>query len=218
MKSLQIANFYSFLGVKMGNVVTVSAILLAAGEAKRIGKPKLLMPFGGSTVLERTLDNLLTSRVGEVIVVLGPRAGVIKQVIANRKVKVVANPDYHLGMSTSLITGLSLVDDKAQRIMIALADQPLIYSEIYDILIEASLSYDRGIIIPIYQGRRGNPIIFSAKYKQELFKLKGDVGGRQIVRRHPDDILEVAVNSEGINLDIDNMYDYFRLLSYKVEE
>ncbi len=202
----------------MGKVITVSAILLAAGEAKRIGRPKLLMPFGGGTVLERTLDNLLTSKVDEVIVVLGPRAGVIKQVIADRQVKVVVNPDYHLGMSTSLITGLSLVDDRAQRIMIALADQPLIYGETYDRLIEASLSCDKGIIIPVYQGRRGNPIIFSAKYKQELFKLKGDVGGRQIVRQYPDDILEVAVHSEGINLDINTMYDYLRLLSDKVED
>ena len=196
----------------------VSAILLAAGEAKRIDRPKLLMPFGGGTVLERTLDNLLTSKVGEVIVVLGPRAGVIKQVIADRQVKVVVNPDYHLGMSTSLITGLNLVDDRAQRIMIALADQPLIYGETYDRLIEASLSCDKGIIIPVYQGRRGNPVIFSTKYKQELIKLKGDVGGRQIVKQYPDDIFEVAVHSESINLDIDTMYDYLRLLSDKVED
>ena len=202
----------------MGKVITVSAILLAAGEAKRIGRPKLLMPFGGGTVLERTLDNLLTSKVDEVIVVLGPRAEVIKQVIADRQVKVVVNPDYHLGMSTSLITGLSLVDDRAQRIMIALADQPLIYGDTYDRLIEASLSCDKGIIVPVYQGRRGNPIIFSAKYKQELIKLKGDVGGRQIVRQYPDDIFEVAVHSEGINLDINTMYDYLRLLSDKVED
>lgn len=189
----------------------VSAILLAAGEAKRIGRPKLLMPFGGGTVLERTLDNLLTSKVDEVIVVLGPRAGVIKQVIDNRPVKVVVNPDYHRGMSTSLITGLSLVGDRAQRIMIALADQPLIDGEIYDRLIEASLSCDKGIIVPTYQGRRGNPIIFSTRYKQELIKLKGDVGGRQILRQYPDDILEVAVHSESINLDINTMYDYLRL-------
>lgn len=189
----------------------VSAILLAAGESKRMVRPKLLLPFGSGTILEQTVDNLLSSRVDEVIVVLGARAQEMKEVIASRPVKVVVNPDYHQGMSISLVTGLSLVDDKAQRVMVALADQPLIAKETYNRLIEGSLACDKGIIIPTYQARRGNPIIFSARYKGELLGLKGDFGGRQILKQHPDDILEVAVDSESINLDINTMDDYLKL-------
>lgn len=190
----------------------VSVILLAAGESKRMGKPKLLLPFGKGTVLGQTIDNLLSSKVGEVIVVVGYRAQGMIKAIANRPVKVVVNPFYHQGMSTSIVTGLNLVDDKAQWLMIALADQPLINSKTFNRLIKESLGADKGIIIPIYGGKRGNPIIFSTKYKEELLSLKGDVGGRQIIKQHPDDILEVATDSESINIDIDTMGNYYSYL------
>ena len=200
---------YTRLKIKGSNCAMVSAILLAAGESKRMGRPKLLLPFGKGTVLGQTIDNLLSSKVDEVIVVLGYRAQEMIKAIANRPVKVVVNPIYHQGMSTSIITGLNLVDDKAQRLMIALADQPLINNKTFNRLIEESLGADKCIIIPIYGGKRGNPIIFSAKYKEELLSLKGDVGGRQIIRQHPDDILEVAADSESINIDIDTMGNYY---------
>ena len=187
----------------------VSAILLAAGEGKRMGRPKLLMPFGRYTVLEQTIDNLLSSNVDEVVVVLGARAGEIKHVIADRPVKVMINPDYHRGMSTSLIAGLKQVDGKAQKVMVALADQPLIDGETYNRLIEASLGCDKGIVVPTYQTKRGNPVIFSIKYKNELLGLEGDVGGREILKKHPDDIFEVAVDSESVNIDINTLDDYY---------
>lgn len=187
----------------------VSAILLAAGEGKRMGRPKLLMPFGRYTVLEQTIDNLLSSNVDEVVVVLGARAGEIKHVIADRPVKVMINPDYHRGMSTSLIAGLKQVDGKAQKVMVALADQPLIDGETYNRLIEASLGCDKGIVVPTYQTKRGNPVIFSIKYKSELLGLEGDVGGREILKKHPDDIFEVAVDSESVNIDINTLDDYY---------
>jgi len=190
----------------------VSAILLAAGESKRIGKPKLLLPFGKGTILGQTIDNLLSSKVGEVIVVVGYRAQEMIKAIANRPVKVVVNPFYHQGMSTSIIVGLSLVDGKARRLMVALADQPLINNKVFNRLVEESLGADKGITIPIYRGKRGNPIIFSTKYKEELLSLKGDVGGKQIIKQHPDDILEVAIDSKSINIDIDTIGNYYSYL------
>ena len=190
----------------------VSAILLAAGESKRMGKPKLLLPFGKGTILGQTIDNLLSSKVGEVIVVVGYRAQEMIKAIANRPVKVAVNPFYHQGMSTSIVTGLSLVDGKARRLMVALADQPLINNKVFNRLVGESLGADKGITIPIYRGKRGNPIIFSTKYKEELLSLKGDVGGRQIIKQHPDDIIEVAIDSESINIDIDTMGNYYSSL------
>lgn len=190
----------------------VSAILLAAGESQRMGRPKQLLPFGSSTILGKTIDNLLSSRADEVIVVLGTRAGAMKQVIAGRQVKVVVNPDYRKGMSASLIAGLERVDSKAQWVMVALADQPLIDKDTYNRLIEGALGCDMGIILPTYRSKRGNPVIFSIKYKDELLGLEGDLGGREILRKHPDDILEVAVGSEGVTIDINNLDDYYSCL------
>lgn len=191
----------------------VSAILLAAGESQRMGRPKQLLPFGSSTILGKTIDNLLSSRADEVIVVLGTRAGAMKQVIAGRQVKVVVNPDYRKGMSASLIAGIERVDSKAQWVMVALADQPLIDKDTYNRLIEGALGCDMGIILPTYRSKRGNPVIFSIKYKDELLGLEGDVGGREILRKHPDDILEVAVGSEGVTIDINNLDDYYSCLN-----
>lgn len=189
----------------------VSAILLAAGESKRMGKPKQLMPFGRSTILEQTIDNLLNSEVSEVIVVLGYRAEEMIKTVAIKPVKVAINPAYHQGMSTSIVTGLNLVDDGAQAVMLALADQPLVDSKTINRLIDEFFNYDKGIAIPVYHSRRGHPIIFSIKYKGELLKLKGDIGGRQIIKQHPDDVLEVAVGCEGINIDINTPSNYSHL-------
>jgi len=189
----------------------VSAILLAAGEAKRMGKPKLLMPFGDDAVLERTLDNLLGSEVDEVIVVLGAGAEKMKELVASKGIKIVFNLDYHRGMSTSIIAGLKQVDSRTRWVMVALADQPMIGKETYNWLIRESLDSEKGIIVPKYKDRRGNPIIFSIKYKEELLQLVGDIGGRELLKKYQDDILEVAVDSESVTIDINTLDDYYSL-------
>jgi molybdenum cofactor cytidylyltransferase len=186
----------------------ISAILLAAGESNRMGQPKQLMPFGQSTILEGTIDNLLNSAVSETVVVLGYREEEVQKTIAGKPVKIAINPDYQQGMSASIIAGLKQIDKRARAILIALGDQPFVNSQTINSLIEAFIANKRGIIIPVYQGRRGTPVIFAIRYKGELFNLKGDVGGREIIKRHPNDVLEVMVNCEGVLLDIDTMENY----------
>ncbi len=190
----------------------VSAILLAAGQSKRMGQPKQLMPFGKSTIFGQTVDNLLGSTVNEIIVVLGYRAQEMSKILATRPVKIALNPDYKQGMSTSVVAGLKLVNSQAQVVLLALADQPLIDTQTINKLIEEYRKNDMGIIVPTYQGRRGHPIIFSIKYKDKLMNLKGDVGGKQIVEEHPQDVLEVPVDSEAIIIDINTLSDYHSLL------
>ena len=186
----------------------ISAILLAAGESNRMGQLKQLMPFGQSTIVERTINNLLNSAVSETIVVLGYREEDVRKTIAGKPIKITINPDYQQGMSTSIIAGLKQVDKGARAVLIALGDQPFVNSQTINSLVEAFIANSRGIIIPVYQGRRGNPVIFAIKYKGELLNLKGDTGGREIIKRHPDDVLEAAVNCEGVLLDIDTMENY----------
>ena len=186
----------------------ISAILLAAGESKRMGRPKQLLPLGETTMVERAIDNLLGAGVGEVIVVVGYRAPEIIKKIASKPVKIAANQAYQQGMSTSIIAGLKLVDEGAGAVMLALADQPLVDSQTVSRLISEFGSHHEGIAIPTYQGQRGHPVIFSIRYREELSRLKGDIGGRQIVSDHPDDILEVAVDSPAVVSDIDTADDY----------
>jgi len=192
----------------------ISAIILAAGESKRMGEPKQLMPFGQSTILEKAIiNNLLSSAVNEIIVVLGYRAEEVLKTIATKPVKIAINPDYKQGMSTSIIAGLSLIARQAQAVMLALGDQPLVDSQTINRLIEEFYNHDKGIVVPTYHGKRGHPVIFAIKYKQKLLELKGDIGGREVIKDHPDDILEVAVDSESVITDIDTINDYRSQLS-----
>jgi len=186
----------------------ISAILLAAGQSKRMGEPKQLMPFRQSTIVEQAIDNLLGSAVNEVIVVVGYRAEDVIKAIAAKPIKLAVNPDYEHGMSTSIIVGLKRLHSEVEAVMLALGDQPLVNSQTINRLIDEFRDHDKGIAIPTYQGRRGHPIIFAIKYKEQLLKLKGDVGGRQIIKDHPNDVLEVAVNAESIIADFDTRSDY----------
>ncbi len=180
----------------------ISAILLAAGKSTRMGNPKQLVSFGTSTILEQTIDNLLGSVVKEIVVVVGHGAEGVNRILCAKPVKLVINANYDHGMSTSLIAGLNAVDNQAQAFMIALGDQPLIDSWTINRLVDEFYHHDKGIAIPTCQGKRGHPIIFARKYMRELLVLRGDIGGREIIRNHPEDVLEVAVNCEGICLDI----------------
>ena len=190
----------------------VSAILMAAGKSERMGQNKLLLPFGGRTVIQRTLDSLIASRAGEVIVVLGSRAKEINQSIGGRRALVVLNPNFAQGMSTSLITGLGIVSSQARFVMVALGDQPLITPRVYNQLIEAALGTDKGIILPVYKGERGNPIVISTRYRAEMLKQTGDVGGRELLKAHPEDVLEVLVDCEGVVVNINTEEEYERRL------
>jgi len=191
----------------------LSAILLAAGESKRMGEPKQLMPLGKHTLLEQAIDNLLNSSVDETIVVVGHKAEEITRAIATKPVKIMFNPNYQQGMSTSIVAGLILVDPRSQAVILALGDQPLVESRTINQLIDAFNSHDKGIAVPTHRGKRGHPIIFNIKYKAELLELEGDIGGREIIKNHPDDVLEVAVDSTSVISDIDTQDDYKSNLS-----
>ncbi|MFC1941305.1 molybdenum cofactor cytidylyltransferase [Chloroflexota bacterium] len=186
----------------------LSAILLAAGEAKRMGKTKQLMPWRQSTMVEQAIDSLLGSAVDEVIVVVGHKAEEVTKVIADKAVKLVVNPDYEQGMSTSIKAGLNLLGNQIQAVMLALGDQPFIDSQTTNRLMDEFYRHDKGIAIPTYRDRRGHPVIFAIKYKEELLGLTGDIGGRQIIENHADDVLEVPVETESIFTDIDTLSDY----------
>jgi molybdenum cofactor cytidylyltransferase len=186
----------------------LSAILLAAGESKRMGRLKQLMPLGESTIIERAIDNLSASAVDEVIVVVGHKAEEITGTISPKPVKIAFNPNYGEGMSTSIIAGLKLVDPRAEAVMLALGDQPLVDSQTINRLIDEFHKSDKGIALPTYKGRRGHPVILATSYQAELLELKGDIGAREIIKRHPKDVLEVAVDSQGVISDIDTEDDY----------
>lgn len=188
----------------------ISAIVLAAGESKRMGSTKQLLRFGDKTLVEHVVDNVLASNVGETIVVIGCQASSVGAVLKNRPVKLVLNENYREGMSTSIRAAMEQGSSAAQGVLIVLGDQPGVTADVIDKLVSSFEGGKGRIIVPVYKGRRGNPVLFDIKYKAELMKLSGDVGAREVVAAHPGDVCELDVGSEGILEDIDTEQDYKR--------
>jgi molybdenum cofactor cytidylyltransferase len=187
----------------------ISAILLAAGESKRMGRPKLLLKWGPYTIIEKSVDTLLASKIDELIVVLGYQAQTILKTLGTRKLKAVTNPHYRMGMSTSIRRGLGLVSPTCEAILVALADQPFIERDLIDHLIDTYRKNPHGIVLPSYRGERGHPVILNRlRYQGAMESLTGDGGCKPILNRHPADILEVTVESEAVVTDIDSWEEY----------
>lgn len=190
-------------GIKM-----VVGIILSAGESKRMGTPKQLLPWGETIILQRVIDNALASRLGMILLVLGYHADDIAgKIRISSKSKILVNPDFRTGMSSSVKCGVKNAPTNAEAFMLLLGDQPFISSRIIDKLIDCYKTSGHGIIIPVYEGHRGHPVIFDSKYKEELLSIS-DQGAREVVNKHAHDIFTVRVDSPGILTDIDTPQDY----------
>ena len=187
----------------------ISAVLLAAGESKRLGANKLLLDIGGETLLERAIKVLLRSHVDEVLVVVGFEAARVSRRLRGKPIRLVLNRDHREGMASSLRVGVAHTARSAHGVVIGLADQPWLTSDTVDRLVDAYRGTSKGIVCPTYGGMRGHPVIFNMKrYKEVLLSLRGDTGGRSVIDAHEDDLLEVPVDSPGVIRDIDLWEDY----------
>jgi len=186
----------------------ISGIILAAGESKRMGRPKQLLSFGSSTILEHVVENLLRSKIDELILVLGHESGPIKARFEGAPLRVVLNPEYRQGMSTSICCGIKEANPESRALLIALGDQPLVRSEVVDQLVSAYEEGGSGIVLPSFGGLPGHPVIFDLKYRDALLALTGDKGGKSIVEAHPEDVRQVEVETASVVYDIDKWEDY----------
>jgi len=188
--------------------MNISGIILSAGESRRMGTSKPLLPFGEKTVIEIVLDNLLKVNLYEIIVVLGYQADRIIEIINQYPVKIVINERYKEGMLTSIQKGIESTDEKAEAFLIALVDQPFVSYSLIESLLE---KYENnGIIIPCYNGKRGHPVIIPAKYRDEIFCLDLNIGLRQLIHSHEDEIIHISVLSDEVVRDMDFPEDYKR--------
>ena len=183
----------------------VAAVILAAGRSTRMGGPnKLLAELGGKTLVRIVAEQALASRASEVLVVTGHQAGEVEKSLAELNVKFVRNPDFAEGLASSVKAGISAVPNEADAAIVLLGDMPLIDAQLIDRLIEA-FAPDRGglIAVPVSDGRRGNPVLWSRRFFSELMTLDGDIGARHLIARHGEAVAEVPVEGRGAFLDID---------------
>jgi molybdenum cofactor cytidylyltransferase len=190
------------------------AILLAAGQATRFGRCKQLMPIGGQPLLAHVLGTLRRSRVDEIVVVLGAYADEIRRQVDFEGARVVLNPDYAAGMSTSIQAGLRALAPTADAAMIVLADQPLVTTATLDMLIGEYRRTGAQVILPTYNGFRGNPVVVDRTLFPEMMEIRGDTGCRAIFGDHSDSIVKVAVDDSGVLTDIDTPEDLERVATH----
>jgi len=179
--------------------------VLAAGRSTRMGGPnKLLAELDGKKLVRTVAEQALASKATDVIVVTGHQADLVEQALAGLNVKFVRNPDFAGGLASSVKAGIAAVAANADGALVCLGDMPLIDAKLIDRLIEA-FEPDRGhlIAVPVSDGRRGNPVLWSRRFFRELMTLDGDVGARHLIAKHAEaTLVEVELTADAGGLEL----------------
>ena len=190
----------------------ISAVILAAGESRRMGvQNKLLLQIDSEVLIRKFVKSVSNSLVDAVLVVVGFEAEKIKAVLHDQAVKFVENPSYEEGMTTSIQSGVKASSNESTGLMICLADMPFAETSDLNLLIQAFNDYRSTesslIIVPVFQGKRGNPVLFSEVFREKILTHKGE-GCREIVRQFPHFVKEVSMENDNLLRDIDTPEDY----------
>jgi len=203
----------------------VSAVVLAAGMSTRMGQNKLLLNFREKPLIVHAVDTLLASDIDEVIVVLGHETermrdqlersiGLANKAAPEKPVRLVQNPDYQNGLSTSVRTGVEAVSGQANGIMIYLADQPLLEPEDVNRIVAgfaAAKEVNKSIVVPFFRGERGNPVILDASLRDSILGIVGDVGCKGVIKRYPEKVYAIEMENDHVVRDVDDVQAYKRL-------
>jgi molybdenum cofactor cytidylyltransferase len=173
-----------------------------------MGRSKQLLPFRGSTVIECIVDSALKASLHKVVVVLGHKAEELRPLLTGHDVMVIHNSDYKRGQSSSIQAGLDAVREEVDAVLFLLGDQPLITPETIDSLLSAYASSPSPIVMPLFKGRRGNPVLFDRQTFERIDALTGDTGARVIFQEYADQIVEVPFHDSSVHFDIDTEQDY----------
>jgi molybdenum cofactor cytidylyltransferase len=194
----------------------VSAIILAAGMSTRMGQNKLLLDFKNKPLIAHAVDTLLRSEVDEIIVVLGHEAEKVQEILQGKQVTLVRNSDYREGLSSSVRAGVQAVSRQTDGIMVYLADQPLLEPADVNRIVRAFIhakQVNKSIVIPFFDGQRGNPVLLDSSYRGAILGVVGDVGCKGVIKRYPDKVFVIEMENDHVVRDVDNMAEYEGILS-----
>ncbi len=189
-------------------VSEINAIILAAGGSVRMGTGKMLLPYRGMTIIEKVIENVLKAGIDRIIVVTGSGKEEITKVIRRLPVEQIYNDNWQTGMLSSVKCGFRSLPETCRAAIIFLGDQPMIDSKTIEEVTYAYRKTGKGIIMPVYNKKRGHPLLIDKKYSVELDKLNPDEGLRMLAHKFPVDVLEVETDDPAILKDIDTPEDY----------
>jgi molybdenum cofactor cytidylyltransferase len=182
----------------------IAALVLAAGRSTRMGEAnKLLMDLHGSPMIARTVSAIAASAATPLVVVTGHDADAVAAALKGQRITLVHNPRFAEGMATSLKAGLAALPTDADGVLVCLGDMPAVTAAALGKLIAAfNPTEGRAIIVPTYQGKRGNPVLFARAYVDEMREAEGDVGARALLSQHAEAVYEVETDA-GVLADAD---------------
>ena len=184
------------------------AIILAAGESRRMGFPKMFLQFNGRTMIENVIANVCESAVYNTIVVLGAEKESLIELIAKSQVLYCYNDKYKEGMLSSVKCGFRNLPSDYRAVLVFQGDQPFITPKAINAVIKAYLFSGKGIVIPTFQNKRGHPLLIDIKFRGEIEKLCNSKGLRSLADKFCDDVLEVDTDESGILRDFDTYEEY----------
>ncbi len=188
-----------------------AGIILAAGESKRLGEPKQLLPLGGRFLIEWVLGAALESDLDRIVLVLGCEHKRIRRSLlawtGHPKCEVLVNSAYRDGLSTSLKAGVARIQNDCFSAMFLLGDQPMLDAAHINLLLKKFAQSEKSICVPTHGGTRGNPTLFASAFYPAILNLTGDRGAREVIAAHPDQVLAVEVPDPVVFLDIDRRVD-----------
>ena len=194
----------------MGDASFVTALVLAAGSSRRLGRPKQLLPFRGATLLDATIRTVTGFGFGQTLVTIGGAAPEVRDIVDLSGVEVVDSLNHTAGCSSSIVSALGSIDEAADGFLLFLGDQPDVPSSAVDALLDAA---NRGVEIAVvdYHNGTGHPFWFSRRMFGPLGELHGDKAVWKLLESGRFDTARVAVDAD-VPLDVDTWEDYQRLL------
>jgi molybdenum cofactor cytidylyltransferase len=191
----------------------MTALILAAGESRRMGRDKALLTYHGRTFLETIIAHLRAAGIEKITAVLGHHAEIIQRTVNLEAVRVVINPEYARGQTSSLQCGLAAVaEDAPEAVILCLVDHPAISTEVMRKLKERFESTRATVLIPTCEGRRGHPVVIRRTLFPQLLTLNPEEPANTLIRQYRDATEFVEVADPGILLDVDDPGDYERLM------
>jgi molybdenum cofactor cytidylyltransferase len=189
----------------------IAAIILAAGSATRMGRPKQLLDWGGHPLVRAAAEQALAAPLDQVLVVVGASRDEVMAALDGLALRIVANPEYAVGQSTSLRAGVASLGPEVAAALVMLGDQPFVTPAIVGRIIAEWRASGAPIVAPVYAGQRGNPVLFARAVFPELLAITGDQGARGVLAADPARIHLVAFDDDRPLADIDTPDDYERL-------